>query len=384
MNGTRIGCGIIERVPSSAKNLLRAKTSNLTVSGVRSNVMVQQFEDVACYFGFARSLEPNLVSYLNKNKTLMGMNCNYTNGCGVHIHSGTSCLNRTTQGGHYYNEVTHPIDPWLYTMYHSTDKKGSAYYTGCVETGVVDFINRPFVLHSNNGSRTSCGILRDNTKDSFLLINPTTDLPIGPLPSIIDYSTLSTSRLNIVAKFVEPYKSVLVTFDNPHRRTCKTSAPFSVFGDDKGDFAKVAIPVGYHEVSATPYADDKCSGLSGKKLFKSILIDGCKLQFVGRDVSTKAELFRLLPVVILPSPRTAINIEAAITCGFRIRDVQFTVRDNTKNSVIHRQTETEAPYFLFANNSTNIKPGRTFTAGSYSISTSINGIYHGLFNFTLT
>jgi hypothetical protein len=380
MNGTRIGCGIIERVPSGT---LHAKTTNLTVSGVTSKVVVQQIGDAACYFGSAKNLEPNLVSYLNKNKTLLGMNCNFTNGCGVHIHNGTSCFNSTTQGGHYYNQSTYPIDPWLYTMYHSTNQYGDAYFTGCVRTGVDDFTNRPFVVHSNSGSRISCGLLRNET-DSFLLINPTTDLPLGPLPSVIDYSTLSTSTLNIMAKFVEPYKSAQITFDNPLRYVCEKTTPFSVFGDNKGNFAKAVIPVGYHEVSATPYTTSNCTGVPGEKLFKSILVEGCKLQFVGRDVSTNLELFRLLPLTTAPAPLTAINIEAVVTCGFRIQDVQFVLRDNTRNKVIRRQTETEAPYFVFSNKGTNIKPGRKFAAGSYSLSASVNDIYHGLFNFTLT
>jgi hypothetical protein len=160
-NGTRIGCGAIEKVPTGQGKLLTSSTSNLTKSGVTSNVVIQTIEpDIACYFGSANNLEPNLVSFLNKNKTLMGMNCNFTNGCGVHIHNGTSCFNTTTQGGHYYDKVKYPIDPWLLTMYYATDNVGSTFYTGCAETGVPSFVGRPFVVHSNNGTRVSCGLLQ--------------------------------------------------------------------------------------------------------------------------------------------------------------------------------------------------------------------------------
>jgi hypothetical protein len=157
-NGTRLGCGVIEAVKydDSTKNLLTSDTSNLTSSGVTSQVTVYTVNNgIACYFGSATKLEANLLSYLNPS--MAGPNCNFTNGCGVHIHNGTSCFNRTTQGGHYYNTVE---DPWLLTMYDSTDASGSAYYTGCVETGVLgNFNNRAFVVHSNNGTRVSCGIL---------------------------------------------------------------------------------------------------------------------------------------------------------------------------------------------------------------------------------
>jgi hypothetical protein len=160
-NGTRVGCGIIEKIPVGEKALLKTTTTNLTSSGVTSNVTLHTMEpDIACYFGMARNLEPNLVSFLNQNRTLKGMNCNFTNGCGVHIHNGTSCFNTTTQGGHYYNKAKYPVDPWLYTMYHATDSTGYAYFTGCAETGlsVSSFVNRPFVVHSNNGTRVSCGL----------------------------------------------------------------------------------------------------------------------------------------------------------------------------------------------------------------------------------
>lgn len=381
MNGTRIGCGIIERAPTN--RLLETRTSNLTASGVTSDVVVQTIDDTAvCYFGSARKLEPSLVSYLNENKTLMGTNCNFTNGCGVHIHNGTSCFNRTTQGGHYYNEATYPNDPWLYTMYHSTDRNGDAYFTGCVESGVTDFANRPFILHSDNGTRVSCGRLRNDT-GNFILINPSTDVPIGSLPSTIDYSKLSTSTLNIMATFTEVYKSAMVTFDNPRRNLCEKIAPFSVFGDNQGNFAKAVIPVGRHRVEAVPYINENCTGIAGKSLSKNIVVKGCKLEFVARDVSTKAEIFRLSPTSVAKTPGKAINIEAVISCGFRIQDVQFVLRDNTRKQVIRRQTEVSAPYYVFSNRGTNIRPGRTFAAGSYSLSTLINDINHGTFNFTL-
>ena len=156
-NGTRIGCGIIEAVDTTENpKFLSTETENLTSSGVSSQVTTYSYgSDTVCYFGKALQLEPNLVSYLNNNP--VGTNCNFTNGCGVHVHEGTSCFNRTTQGGHLYSA---PVDPWLYTMYHSTSASGSAYFTGCVETGVPEVPDsRAFVIHSDNGTRVSCGLL---------------------------------------------------------------------------------------------------------------------------------------------------------------------------------------------------------------------------------
>jgi hypothetical protein len=152
-NGTRLGCGIIELVNNN--ELLVTSTDGISKSNVTGEVTVYAYNDTACYFGFATNLEPNLMSFLQG-----GPDCNSTNGCGVHIHAGSDCSNKTTQGDHYYNRTLLEDDPWAITSYLSTDEQGLAYYTGCVETGETTFGNRTFIVHSNNGSRLSCGILQ--------------------------------------------------------------------------------------------------------------------------------------------------------------------------------------------------------------------------------
>jgi hypothetical protein len=160
-NGTRVGCGVIEKVKYNdvKKNILTSSTSGLDNSGVTSQVTVYNVNDgTVCYFGLANNLEPKLRSYLNPD--WVGTNCNFTNGCGVHVYNGTSC---SIRDGHRYNPAVVRKDPWLNSMYHSTNKLGSAYFTGCVETGVVgSFENRAFVVHSNNGTPVSCGLLTSN------------------------------------------------------------------------------------------------------------------------------------------------------------------------------------------------------------------------------
>jgi hypothetical protein len=160
-NGTRIGCGIIEEV-DDGDSMLSTVTNELADSNVAGQVSVLTLEDsIVCYFGLAISLEPDLVSLLNPDPFLPGTDCNFTNGCGVHIHNGTSCANTTTQGGHFYGSDI--VDPWKYTMYYTTDLYGDAYFNGCVATGISDpssFNERPFIIHANNGSRVSCGLLQ--------------------------------------------------------------------------------------------------------------------------------------------------------------------------------------------------------------------------------
>jgi hypothetical protein len=164
-NGTRVGCGVIRKqvfIRNNKKKLLFTQTTNLTSSGAASNVTVFAIrDDEVCYFGRAKNLEVSLTSYLNNYP--VGTNCNFTNGCGVHLHEGFSCFNRTSQGPHLWNVTIFPTDPWLYAMYHKTDAYGNAYFTGCVKTGVDGpdaFAGRAFILHSDNGTRVSCGILQ--------------------------------------------------------------------------------------------------------------------------------------------------------------------------------------------------------------------------------
>jgi hypothetical protein len=156
-------------------NLLTTSTDSLIETDVVSQVTVYEVNmGTVCYFGSAINLEPNLLSYLSTDDAV-GPNCNFTNGCGVHIHNGTSCLDKNSQGGHFYNA---PEDPWLNTMYTSTDATGDAYFTGCVETGVTEgsFVDRAFIVHSDNGTRVSCGLLTTNT-------TATDNSPPRPAPS---------------------------------------------------------------------------------------------------------------------------------------------------------------------------------------------------------
>jgi hypothetical protein len=83
-----------------------------------------------------------IVSNLERN--LLASTCNATNGCGVHIHSGRSCNNTTTQGGHYYDNTTVPIDPWIEERY-SSDTKGKANFQSILKIGSVDIEGRVFV-----------------------------------------------------------------------------------------------------------------------------------------------------------------------------------------------------------------------------------------------
>ena len=108
-------------------------SSTQAVTGFVS-IFTETNKSIVGYAGIVSNLEPDLLA----------STCNATNGCGVHIHSGRSCINTTTQGGHYYNNMSVPIDPWIDERY-SSDFEGKANFQSVLDIGSVDIEDRVFV-----------------------------------------------------------------------------------------------------------------------------------------------------------------------------------------------------------------------------------------------
>jgi hypothetical protein len=171
-DGARIGCGILHEV-SSTNDILTTTLHSFNNSGVKGAVTAHRLtsstnldtiefplNDLICFYVTGHSLSPNTVSFLVENSTTQ--DCNVTNGCGVHVHTGTSCESATTQMGHYYNNQTFRIDPWILTNYHTTDQHGRTSAAHCVATGEMSFQGRTFILHEKNGVRVACGLLESS------------------------------------------------------------------------------------------------------------------------------------------------------------------------------------------------------------------------------
>jgi len=179
-DGSRASCGIIEKdaaygekplmtdlVPIPGTPLATNTTSSAqarsadTMSVGSVSVMSDLDESVpdgVCYLGYATNLEANVQSFLTKDGSDQ---CSATNGCGAHIHSGTGCEDTEVQGGHYYDETTIAVDPWLLESYLTTDSTGQAALVGCVLTGdgATEYDTKPFIVHGVDGGRLFCGLL---------------------------------------------------------------------------------------------------------------------------------------------------------------------------------------------------------------------------------
>mmetsp|Transcript_11789 Transcript_11789/g.33858 ORF Transcript_11789/g.33858 Transcript_11789/m.33858 type:complete len:337 (+) Transcript_11789:153-1163(+) len=147
-----------------------ASTSPLADSGVDSNTMLfipkwdgmeSAPNDLVCFVGSATGLGSNILSANGGG----GTDCTLPNGCGVHVHSGTDCATSATQGGHWYNAGVLTTDPWALIGYKNTSSDGFGQFASCVHTGFdvassPDLLDgRAFVVHNEDGSRASCGII---------------------------------------------------------------------------------------------------------------------------------------------------------------------------------------------------------------------------------
>ena len=116
--------------------------------------------DQICFYGMGFGLEPNLFSMYHPNPEMnIGLDCSAKNGCGTHIHSGSSCESTIEQGGHFYDQFKMRVDPWAEVGYYSTNENGSTQFMHCLKTGEKDYQEKVFVIHNNAGARVACGNL---------------------------------------------------------------------------------------------------------------------------------------------------------------------------------------------------------------------------------
>lgn len=102
----------------------------------------------------------------------------------------------------------------------------------------------------------------------FSLVNADTDQVVGPLSNnaVINYATLGTSHINIIAETSGGAQSVVFGFDANSRYRVESVAPFTIGGDSSGNYAAWTPSVGTHTVMATPYTSTGGNGTAGTAL----------------------------------------------------------------------------------------------------------------------
>jgi len=157
--------------------------------------------DVVCFVGSGFDLEPDLLSVNGGG----GTNCTAGNGCGVHIHSGMGCEDKEAQGGHWYNADELDADPWKVVGYLSTTSEGYAQFATCVSTG-FDLASDPdmlvghaFIVHADDGSRVSCGIISEAPDDYVAPVSLTAE--IAPIPGVEDTNSTMGGSVSVLTGF---------------------------------------------------------------------------------------------------------------------------------------------------------------------------------------
>jgi len=82
------------------------------------------------------------------------------NSCGLHIHEGHTCADANLVGGHYFDSVAHPSDPWAKDFY-VADKTGSAEGIITIDFGFSykNSEGRALIVHDFTGARMACAIV---------------------------------------------------------------------------------------------------------------------------------------------------------------------------------------------------------------------------------
>ena len=180
VTGARVACGLLAK---QTVNVDQATLTPLAEAAAFGEVKTYTFADTGTvvFLGSVTGAEADLTPE----------NCVAKNGCGVHVHSGDSCKNSTTQGGHFYDASLSP-DPWSDVQYY-TNTDGAGDFFDLVHSEETDNTGQPFVVHNKAGSRVACGVLATSTATVAPVATPAvtaapstaaTPPPYVPLPAL--------------------------------------------------------------------------------------------------------------------------------------------------------------------------------------------------------
>ncbi|MEL6821536.1 MAG: DUF5060 domain-containing protein, partial [Calditrichota bacterium] len=109
---------------------------------------------------------------------------------------------------------------------------------------------------------------------SFTLINADTDQPVSGFDpftngSVINLNVLPTTNLNVRANTNGAPGSVVFGYDGNPNFATENVAPFSLAGDNNGNYNAWTPTIGNHNITGTPYAAANGGGASGTSLLIS-------------------------------------------------------------------------------------------------------------------
>ncbi|MGV3558397.1 PKD domain-containing protein, partial [Larkinella arboricola] len=221
---------------------------------------------------------------------------------------------------------------------------------------------------------------------SFSLMNADTDKEIKVISNgeVLNLATLPTRNLNIrVNTNPTTVGSVKMELTGKQTKTqTETDAPYALFGDNNGDYKNWTPSTGSYSLKATPYTDGAAKGTAGKALTINFTVVSSSTspsqtpesspspdqQSVVSFSLMNADTDKEIKVI---STGAVLNLATLPTRNLNIRvNTNPTTVGSVKMELTGRQTrtqtETDAPYALFADNNGDYK-NWTPSTGSYSL-----------------
>ncbi len=213
---------------------------------------------------------------------------------------------------------------------------------------------------------------------SFTLINQRTNEEIGPLNEgdVIDLADYDgRNRFSVVANIGDvPVGSVVFDFKGQTGFQTENFAPYSLGGDNNGDFNRVFLPKRMNTITATPYSERNGNGEAGQPLTVNFeVIDSRPLlisDFVLINADTNEEIGPLNEGDVIDLADYRRNRFSIVANGGEERRPRSVVFDFNGNAGV--QTENFIPFALAGDNDGDVNPvafplgSNTVTATPYS------------------
>ena len=179
----------------------------------------------------------------------------------------------------------------------------------------------------------------------FTLVNSQRNVEIAAYDPIPNGAELVIEELprfvNVVAHFDGDVEKVEFELNGQLVQT-ELVAPYTLFGDRRGNYVNGMLPIGDHVLVATPYYDG-VAGESESVSFSVVSTDPLKVtSLVVVDASSGAELFELTNGASIDAESLPDAVNVVAKTGFDVKSVLFDLNDG-----VYTRLENVVPYALF-------------------------------------
>jgi hypothetical protein len=206
---------------------------------------------------------------------------------------------------------------------------------------------------------------------SLTLVNAETDQDIQQINEGAEINTtaLPTHQLNIRANLLPQIAAASVAFDFNGSTTLDNSPPFSIGGDDNGNYNAWQLPVGTHLLKVTPYTEPNAQGQALATYTVSFTVtEGTQkvISFTLVDISTGKDIGNLRNNEVLDLAKLPSQI--SIRANTDPEEISGSVKFDLIGSEEQLRSSTNSyPYAIAGTADGKYKPWNINTGGSYTL-----------------